>query len=263
MNKTILKTILTTTVFCLVTTAALAQIADTFVSPPPLVTLVPTPTTVPTASPTPVDKPLSFEGKFGIGYEYIRVDEVQNTSYNNFVTNNLLSLDTTYWISNQTALDILATANAGSYMGTDFNGNSTNFPNTTWGGGLQLRDNLSAPLHDLRLQALFRATYAQFSQEEVNWSSNYNITYQIQDCYSETFLLSAGLGFEYYLPFCDSLSVQGNLAYSGAYNDGWISETFNPKYNVGANYTIKYSNYRTAFVLTGLTLSGVSVHFYF
>jgi hypothetical protein len=174
-----------------------------------------------------------------------------------------LSLDATCWLSDQAALDVLATANAGSNAGFDFNGNPTNFPNTTWGAGLQLRGNLTAPFRNLRLQGLFRATYAQFNQQEVTWTNN-NITNQIQDCYSETFLLSAGLGFEYFMPFCDSLSVQGNLAFTGAYNDGWISESFNPSQNLGqANYTVKYSNFRTAIVTTGLTLSGLSVHFYF
>jgi hypothetical protein len=108
---------------------------------------------------------------------------------------------------------------------------------------------------------LARVTYAEFINEQtVGW--NNNIANQVQENYAESFVISAGLGFEYFMPFCDSLSVQGNLAFAGSYNDGWESELYNPNQNQ-TNYTLKYSYWRTTFVSTGLTLSTVSVHFYF
>ncbi len=269
MKTTLIRNILLVMVFCLASSSQ-AQNSAPVVSATPLVSPVSTPSSTPAASETPVvsEKSLNLGGKFGIGTDSIRLDETLQGG-TNFTTASLTALDATYWLSDKSGLDFLGTFTAGSSPSYDLSGNPSDYPNKIWGLGLGFRRNLGSPIRNLRLQGLFRATYAQYTTSSVDWLYVYTPTaYQVQSQFNETFLLSAGLGFEYFLPFCDSLSVQSNLAYTVSQNDGWVSQTFNPNLpNLGYpgfnNSTLKYSYLRTGFAVNGLTLSSVSIHFYF
>jgi hypothetical protein len=207
----------------------------------------------------------SLAGKFGIGTDNIRIDENAGS------TASLLALDITYWLSDKTALDFLGDyAVAGtSYPAFGFNGQYSNYTNQVLGVGFGLRQNLASPIRHLRLQGLFRATYAQYNYSYPPWWNSQTMTaYQIQSQFSETLQFSAALGFEYFMPFCDALSVQSNLAYVVSQNDGWETETYNPAlpslgYGTYTNTSSKFSYIRTGLVLNGLTLSTLSIHFYF
>ncbi len=226
-----------------------------------------TPTVVVTPSVTPdAEKPLSLAGRFGIGSDSIRLDEDQlNTVSISINTISLTALDATYWLSNGSALDFLGAFSASDNPNFDFNGNTTNYPNQTWGIGLGYRQNLSTPIRDFRIQGLLRASYAQYKNDQlIWWNTQTGVGYDVQTQFSETILFSAGLGFEFFAPFCESLSLQSNLAYSISQNDGWVTQTFNAPLTPGyKNFTSTYSYVRSGLVLSGLSLSTLSVHFYF
>ncbi len=216
------------------------------------------PPTAPSATPQ-VEKPITLSDRVGVGYDYIRIDEVQ---YPNFFTGNIsvLALDATYWLSEKSALDLLVTGNFSSNPGTDFNGNSVNYPDNIWGLGLQWRYNIASPARNLLIQGLLRGTYCQYNFEQI-WNSNNNIALQLFQGYSESYCLSVGAGFEYFLPFFDSISLQGNILFTASYNDGWLTSLYNPNQNT-PNYTLNYSYYRTLFSNTGLNLTTLTIHFY-
>jgi len=86
-----------------------------------------------------------------------------------------------FWLSDQTALDILC--------GTT---NATN----TWGIATGLKQNLLHPSKYVQIQVLERFSFVR----NIRYPSSY---------YSNWTVLMAGTGFEAFMPFCEALSVEG------------------------------------------------------
>ena len=208
-------------------------------------------------------------GKLGIGTDSIRVDENGIAVGSIANTASLIGLDAIYWLSDNSGLDILATVSEADNPGPDNNGNATDYPTFIYGYGLGLRQNLSSPMKGLKIQGLLRFTYSNYSnQQDLNIHTNPNLSFEKAVLNSETFTGLLGLGFEYFLPFCEFISVQSYVSLTESFNDNSSSVTYNPAmatygYVVPFNYSYSTSYWRTGFLLNGLSLSTLSVHFYF
>jgi hypothetical protein len=228
-----------------------------------------TPTPANTPAPAATPEMLHLKDKFAIGTDTLRLDE-NFTGYGSTPNSNAFSaVDAIWWFSDNEALDILATVSTVSSVGADFNGNAYGYPTQIFAGGLGYRWNISSPVRDLKIQGLARITYGHYTNQQEAWYYGpANISFEETAVNSESFNLIGGLGFEYFLPFCESFSVQSYLAFAASYNDNEGSVLYNPnmpKYGytgyVNSGYHTGY--WRTALLLNGLSLSSVAIHFYF
>jgi hypothetical protein len=130
------------------------------------------------SSPTPTPDPFSLGGKIGLGMSQI-----------NGVTP---GISLRYWLSDQTALDAFGAQVLAIDDIFDF--------------GLGVRTNLSKPCKDVLIQGIFQTSYT--CTEYVPFiflgpNSEYD--------------LSAGLGFEAFLPFCEWVSVEDSVLLDYSY----------------------------------------------
>jgi hypothetical protein len=260
-------------------------------SSPTASTDTPVPTAAPSSSPAPVAKTepavpspspaasnpvttpreLHLAGKFGIGTDTIRIDENSTSAGSSPGTALITAVDAIWWLSDDSGIDFLATLSEGQNPGVDFKGNEYNYPNEILGAGLGYRQVVASPVRELKIQGLARATYGHYSNQlELWYYSPANLSFESGNERSENFVFMAGLGFEYFMPFCESLSVQSYLCYVASYTDNSASTTYNSTmanygYSLsGFNNTSYQSSYwRTSLLLSGLSLSTLSVHFYF
>ena len=219
--------------------AAQGQQATPVASPPPAAMATPE-ASVPPASPaatspalpdtmaasalpaTPVAAPaaLHLKDKFAIGTDSIRVDENSTGIGNTTGTASLTAMDAIWWFSDDSGLDFLVTFSTTQTPGVDFNGEATNYPNQIFGGGLGYRYNLNSPEKGLLIQGLARVTYAHYTNQQLLWYyAPANVNFENGTVNSESYNFILGVGFEYFMPFCQSLSVQSYLAFDAEYRD--------------------------------------------
>jgi hypothetical protein len=248
-------------------TPATAAIATPAAVSTPLPDTLPASSALPTPAATLTE--IHLKDRFAIGTDSIRVDE-NNTSIGS--TSNTISqtaMDAIWWFSDDSGIDFLATFATTQTPGVDFNGATFEYPNQVFGGGLGYRYNLNSPEKGLMIQGLARVTYAHYTNQQQLWYfAPANVNFENGTVNSESFNFILGVGFEYFMPFCRSLSVQSYLAFAAEYTDNNGSLTYNPSmvnygYTGYTNTSYSSSYWRTALLLNGLSLSSVSVHFYF
>jgi hypothetical protein len=243
-------------------------------SPTPVATAIPAvkaATVVPTVKATPAktEESLHLKDKFALGTDSLRVDENSTGIGSTTNTASLTALDAVWWFSDDSAIDFLATVSTAQTPGVDFNGNPYQYTNQIYGGGLGYRCNVSSPMRDLKIQGLARFTYGNYSNQQQLWYyAATNTNFETGTVNSESYNFIAGLGFEYFLPFCENLSVQSYLAFVAEYSDNSASLNYNSAivnygYTGYNNTTYQTSYWRTGLLLNGLSLSSVSVHYYF
>ncbi len=199
----------------------------------------------PSPSPTP-EKPLVLAGRFGFGYNPV---------------SGFYEMD--YWLSEKSALDLLFSSNTYGNPSFDFNPNATSQSNDGWGLGLVYRNNLLAPARNLRFQGLVIADYSYNDNYLSNL--NNNLVTEIYENKNENFQWGVGLGFEYFLPFCDSLSLQSALFYTATANFYTYRNVYNPSQSGNppnsnqTNFYLRVGDFSNS----GLTLNAVNIHFYF
>jgi hypothetical protein len=250
------------------------------VSPTQVATVVPTIQTAPLVQPTPAietaqarpvatSEDIHLKGKFGIGTDNIRIDQNSTSVTSTPSTNSLAALDAIWWISDTSGIDVLGTVISAGAPGVDFDGNPYNYISRDLGCGLGYRRNLSSPCRYLKIQGLVRVTYGQYSNKQEMWFyANTQTNFELGILHSKTLNLMAGLGFEYFMPFCKSLSVQSYVTVLANYNDNDGSTIYNPVmtqygYTGYKNTHYKTTYWRTAVLVNGLGLSSLAVHFYF
>jgi hypothetical protein len=205
--------------------------------------------------PSGEEKPaLQLTQRLGFGTDTIPL--AYSYSYNSFYMSDLNAISVRYWLSETIAVEVLGTYRNYSNQGIGFDGGFVLDPVQNWGAGLGLKFNLRRPVPNLFIQALLRASYARGD----NQSSNYST---IQTSNNETLGAFAGIGFEYFIPFVDSLSVESCIGYMFATSYSTGVTRYNPSV-----YTYGDSDYgRTTLyndiVIRGLTPTTISVHFYF
>jgi hypothetical protein len=238
------------------------------VQPIPQAQAVSTPAVI-LATPGVQGEVLRLKGKFGIGTDSIRVDQ-NSTSYTAAPgTSTYSAVDLTWWLDEKSGVDFFATYSLTNNPGADFTGATYAYPTDVIGAGIGYRRNLASPSRFLRLQALARVTAARYkSDQQLSFNSTYNLNFELGTMMEKSYNFMGGLGFEFFMPFCKSLSLQSNLVFQASYNDCKESITYNPAMTNYGNTlpanTGYYKKYWKAGVLVnGFSLNTLSVHFYF
>jgi len=165
------------------------------------------------------------------------------------------TVDIRYWMENNLALDLMAGGTSNPTSGQDFNGNSIQVPD--WGFGLSLgfKENLKEPVHDVFVQLIERLNYSQNydgyeDTSEVTVSQNQNISVYL------------GLGFEAFIPFWESLSIEGSVGLTATDTFNEYSVFYNPNY-YGTNIQTSGNVFSTGLSSGTFSILSGSVHFYF
>jgi hypothetical protein len=187
---------------------------------------------------------LHLSGKLGFGTGFI--------PFNNY-SFTLNTLSARLWLSEKFCLDLEGTYNGYSNSGTDLNGNAVQDPNQTYGIGLGFKYNVKEPVKNLFIQLIGQASYAA----NIYRSSQ---TYEIDNYNNQTWGSFVGIGFEYFIPFFDSLSVESNVGYSMDF----YNSTTTSQYSYGGPEVITTKNtYGSSTLVNGLTINTLIIHFYF
>jgi hypothetical protein len=245
-------------------------------SPTRVVTIQPTPQVQAVSTPaaiqvTPVaqEDVLRLKGKLGIGTDSIRVDQ-NSTSYTAAPgTSTYNAIDLTWWLDEKSGVDIFATYSLTNNPGADFTGATYAYPTDVIGAGIGYRRNLASPSRFLRLQALARVTAARYkSDQQMSYNSTYNLNFELGNMMEKSYNFMGGVGFEFFMPFCKSLSLQSNIVFQAGYNDCNEHFTYNPAMTTYGNtlpanggYYKKY--WKAGVLVNGFSLNTLSIHFYF
>lgn len=142
-------------------------------------------------------------GHWGIGFDSIPGASTGTGLVPGLAAPNALAVR--YWVTERFSWDGLLAVNLNSQPAGG--GGSTGVPAGTdqkaFGAGTVMKLNLKRPTPWLLAQAVGRASLASLQQVSNNGAGTGQTT--------TTFGLGVGLGFEAFLPFWDSLSVEGNI----------------------------------------------------
>ncbi len=195
------------------------------------------------AQQTPTELQLSDRLGFGTGW-------IADQNY----TDSALSVR--YWLSEKCCLDLFFNYSGFSQPGDDFTGKPLLDPQQTIGTGLGLKVNVKQPVKNLFIQLIGQATYCDQNYRDSNTDEVSTYDYQ-------TFGGFAGIGFEYFIPFFDSLSVEANIGYSGTIETSTTGTSYNPVYYPGKQNQTIVQTYPGGHVqVNGMSLSTLNIHFY-
>jgi hypothetical protein len=209
--------------------------------------LSPSPTPSPTATPVTTDD-LHLGGRLGFGTGMVPFD-INTYGFN------LTTISGRLWLSDQFCLDLEGAYNSYTSSGTGFYDIAVSNPNTTYSFGLGGKLNIKEPMKYLFIQLL-----AQVSFTDNNYQQSGDT--QINTINNETVGMFAGIGFEYFIPFLDNLSVESNIGFYSNLN--WVTTIteYLPTYNLPNN--VKTTNdYSNLIQVNGMTFNTLIVHFYF
>lgn len=201
------------------------------------------------ATPTPADD-FHLTGRLGFGTGMVPFNE-------NVYGELLNTISARYWFSEKFCLDLEGSYNGYSDSGTDFNDNTIQTPNETYAIGLGFKYNLKEPVKYLFLQLIGQISFADNSYENAQ-------VYQLVTTNNETWGGFVGLGFEYFIPFFNSISVESNIGYSFDINDVITQTQDNPDaYGPTPVTTTSVVTRQGLIQVNGMTASSLIVHFYF
>ena len=195
-----------------------------------------------TLTPTPE---LKLSGRFGIGSGFID---------NKYGSSTCLSLR--YWLLDGVCVDFLGYYSGYTNPGNSFAGASVADPYYQVGGGLGFKFNLAEIRKNLFLQLDTQGSY---------YLNHYQFSYvneqDITD--NETWSLFAGIGFEYFFPFLDCLSVESSLGFMQGFDFSKAVYNYNPAQVSNTNFIATSSGTDGRLLVNGGSLGGVSLHLYF
>jgi hypothetical protein len=166
------------------------------------------------------------------------------------------AVDFRYWVDNNLAMDLMAGGNSNPQNGQDFNGNSVVAPDWTYAVSLGFKENLKEPVHDVFLQLIERVSYSQsYNDFESNYQTNLQQS-QIVSAY-------LGLGFEAFIPFWESLSIEGSVGLSTTETLSQTTIVYNPADVGNTNVQTSTSLLSAGFSSGTFSILNGSVHFYF
>ena len=205
-------------------------------------------TTTPTPEPSPAKAP--WAGRFGLGFSQITVNPVYPTYYQADVVN-LLSVR--YGLSDAVILEVLAGASVGNQF--DYNSSYSVVYDPYWAYCFGLGDkiNLAEPAEGFWIQEVNRYLYLENSAQSTSPDGVDKEHYQYLS-------LSAGIGFEYFLPFLKNLSLE--TVESVEFDTNW--ETFISTPTSGSPASVQnISTWSLQVVSPGFNLTSLSIHYYF
>jgi len=197
---------------------------------------------------------LELSGRTGIGTDSIPLLQTSFNSWS-YGIGKYNSASLTRWFDNGLALKFQATANLYSYPRRDFEGDPVIAGNQMFGVGLGVKANLMEATKGLFLQFSERLTYAQV--DNTSWFGSY----QEKDL-CRTFALGTGLGFEYFLPFCDFISFSAYSEFLLCYNEGSNSIHYDPDDFI-PDVVQNYSYLTAEVTVNGFNMNSMAVNFYF
>ncbi len=219
-------------------------------------TASPTPTPSETAVPTPSPIPAPFspehlKGRTGVGIASL--------------TNIPTAFAYRYWMDDATALDIYL---GGTYSQTnsyDFSGGSIQVPTWNYGLSVGLKENFNRPVKDVFVQWIERLSFSETYAEQVYSDVSNGYTYGSQYYYNQNQVVNLflGVGFEAFVPFWESLSIEGSVGLSSSLSFNEQDTFYNPAFSSSVN--THYASYvlTTGFNSNAFSIFNGAVHFYF
>jgi hypothetical protein len=224
------------------------------------------PTQVPTATPViSVTAPKSeWAGRFGLGLSAISVTPREPLSTS---ADSLPLFSIRYWLSNRFQLDLLLGATAGNQTGTNLLGNTVYDPFWAYCYGVGIKTNLAEPVEGLWIKFTNQYLYFQNSSQSsraLNVLNSQNQTVLANAVYTDQYQylsVSAGLGFEYFLPFVKNLSLETSETLE--FDTNW--ETYNLSFPAGysGGGSQNYSTWILKVTSPGFNLTSLTFHYYF
>ena len=161
------------------------------------------PTPAPAATPVPTPTGPRLTGRWGLGFDNIPGASAGTGLVPGLADPNAAAIR--YWINEQLAWDGLLALDLSSQPsgGSGAPGVPAGTDQRGYGVGTVLKFNVKRPTPWLLAQVLARASLASLTQAQNNGSNNGQTT--------TTFGLGVGAGFEAFLPYWDSLSVEGSV----------------------------------------------------
>jgi len=205
-----------------------------------------TPTAAPVSSPSPTPVKTEWEGKFGLGLTQANIQTGVGTNPTLFSVR--------YGLSSRFILEALVGGSAGTQVGADAFNNPLNDPYWSYSFGFGVKTMLAQPCEGLWAQFLTRLLYSVTSSQR---SSSLDVTTDRIEFLS----LAAGLGFEYFLPFAKSLSLESGVNLQ--FDNSWESFSDVPRNPLLAPRTATPSLWSMRVVSPGFNLTALSIHYYF
>jgi hypothetical protein len=207
-------------------------------------------TPAPTAVATPAAPKSQWAGRFGLGLNQVSITPSQGLS---FPADNLTLFSVRYGLSDTVILEVQAGGTSGVQLGIDPLGNPVDDPYWAYCFALGDKVNLVEPAEGLWVQMVNRYLYYENSTQQSQISSVHTDHFQ-------TLSLSTGLGFEYFLPFAKSLSLETNESLE--FDTNWETYITTPRNNSPVT-SQNYSTWVLKTVSPGFNLTSLSVHYYF
>jgi hypothetical protein len=235
--------------------------AETPVSATPTVSSSPIPTATPVVSLT--NPKSEWAGRFGLGLSSISVAPRENLSPS---ADSLTLLSIRYWFSNRFQLDIFLGGTAGNQFGNSVTSNTVYDPFWAYCYGVGIKTNLAEPVEGLWIKFTNQYLYFQNSSQSSHAADVLNnlnqnvVTNEVLTDQYQYLSVSAGLGFEYFLPFVKNLSLETSETLE--FDTNW--ETY--VVNFPAGYTGSSQNYSTWILKVtspGFNLTSLTFHYYF
>ncbi len=203
----------------------------------------------PTPVPTPTPALLKLTGRWGVGFDTIPGAST-NASLGASIIPSLSSpnaLAVRYWVTEGFCWDGLVAVNLSSQPpgGNGVAGVPAGTDERAFGVGTQMKLNLKRPTRWLLAQAIGRASLASLQQLDNSGGGGGNTT--------TTFGLGVGLGFEAFMPFWDSLSVEGSI----------LADFSSSQTKVSGATQAAQSGSSLSIDASGFTPLNVGIHLYF
>ncbi len=175
------------------------------------------------------------------------------------------SLTYRYWMNDSTALDIFLGGNYASNAGLDFSGNNTTTPNWNYSLAVGLKENWKEPVKDVFIQWIERLTFTESYAETIYTTNDNGINYGYEEYYSQSqaFNLYLGLGFEAFIPFWESLSIEGSVGLNTNLNFNQSNTFYNSVFDSNANSQTSTSSFNVGSGSNAFSILSGAVHFYF
>jgi hypothetical protein len=234
---------------------------ETPVSATPTVPSSFTPTATPVVS---VTAPKSqWAGRFGLGLSAISVAPRENLST---PADSLTLLSIRYWLSDRFQLDVLLGGTAGNQFGTNITNGTVYDPFWAYCYGVGIKTNLAEPVEGLWIKFTNQYLYYQNSSQStrtadaVNSQNQTVLTTAVLTDQYQYLSVSAGLGFEYFLPFVKNLSLETSETLE--FDTNW--ETYAVNFPAGyAGASFNYSTWVLKVTSPGFNLTSLTFHYYF
>lgn len=165
-------------------------------------------------------------------------------------------LNVRWWFEDRAALDLLMGGSYTERKGYGFDSLPNTTPDWNYSLGLGIREIIAEPSEDVHVLFIQRAVYSAYLQQSAGVSSLYQ--YQTQ-----TLTGFLGLGFEAFVPFWKSLSIEGSVGLKFGAQWEQDIQVLNGYGAPNVKYETDYGNLVLGSNNDFTSLLGAGLHFYF